>query len=118
MKPVVRPATADDIRKLYQRDAPRTVRAFAVDWHGELAAIAGVTIQRDVCTFFSDIRPDIDPPAMAIWRASVEIVNRIQAMKLPCIAIANPELPTSSAYLERLGFTYHGDSDEGRIYRL
>lgn len=110
------PVTAAHIVQFYGQPSDISMRAFSVFYHGELSAIAGVSMRHGWMTFFSDVNRDA--PKLAIWKASKEIVRRIKAMGIESLAVASPAIENSGQYLERLGFTYSHDSIDGKVYRL
>jgi len=114
----VRPAKLADILEFNGAPAGKTIKAFSIFWHGKLAAMAGITIEPGRLVFFSDVKEDIDPPKLTIWRASKYIVSRIKEMGVPVVAVANKEKKNSEQYLEKLGFTFIGEAGGERVYRL
>lgn len=112
----IRPATASDIQAFNKgQPAPHSVRAWAIDYHGELAAISGLAMTQPRM-FFMNVMPDLNPPKLTIWRVSLEIARRVRELQIPVIAIA--ETPEAGRYLERLGFTYTHTAPEGDYFHL
>lgn len=109
----IRPATASDIHEFYGRTTASSLRALAIEWNGGLAGIAGVTIEPNGFTFFSDMKPGIYPPKITIWRVAREIMEWVKTLRLPVGASTdNPH------FLDRLGFRFVGDFNEKKLYRL
>lgn len=113
----IKPTTADDVIAFNGKPSDKTIRAFSVWKDGQLACIAGVTIEPDKIVAFSDVRSH-NAPKLTVYRVARELMKRIKEMNLPAIAVANADLPNSQRFLASLGFTFVGDCEDGAIYQL
>lgn len=92
----LRPATRADIRAVEGMNPPMSVRAWAVDYHGEVAAVGGYGMTSMGMLAFSKI---IKPmPKVAIYRLMKEAMARMPK-NLVCQAD-----PGSGPFLEKLGW--------------
>lgn len=114
----IRPITSDDVLAFWGRFPDQTIRGYAVDYEGELACIAGVTVERRYAVVFSEIKEGINAPKVIIWRATNEIINKLKQLHITLVAVASADIPGSDKFLERLGFTYAGEYDGEKYYGL
>jgi hypothetical protein len=118
MKYQIRPAQAADIAAFSEFPLPRTIKALVVIYKGELAAIAGVTLENGLAEVFSHVKDGVDAPSITVWRCALQLIQWVKEQNLPAIAVASHDKPRSGAFLERLGFTYMGNWNNERTYRL
>lgn len=85
-----------------------------MEYDGELACVAGVTIRRTGLVFFSDIVGG-PYPAVTIFKVACWIVERVAEMNKPVMAIGDD---SSHNFLTRLGFLYCGTYFGQRYYKL
>lgn len=115
---VIRPITHDDILAFYGRGLRRTVKGWAIDLNGELAAICGVTIGGGPVVAFSEIKPDLDVPKITVWRTARDLMDRIEALGFKTVfALASPKIPGAPAFLARLGFIHDESSVRGEVFK-
>jgi hypothetical protein len=114
---LIRTATRQDIETLYPAFAAKSGRCWAVDYDGELAALAGVIREPLVMIAFSVTRPGLEVPPMTIWRTALKLWKNIRDIGVPVRAIADQSVPGSAAFLERLGFQYIRTSPVGDVYQ-
>jgi hypothetical protein len=114
----IRPATMGDLVTFYGRLPEKTVRAVAVLKEGEIACVAGVTIERGIVTAFSDVREGVTAPKITVWRVAKKIADYIRSLNLPVMAVSDPRLPCSDKFLESLGFTRVAECEEGVVFKL
>lgn len=103
---VIRPATAEDIEALYAGRLTKTVRAWAVDYRGKLACLAGIMIEQNRLTAFSEMVHDIAAPRSLIWKTAQKLVELITASGAPLLVVADDKHPNSFLFLKRLGFRF------------
>ena len=113
----IRPATQHDILEVYGHTIPNAHRAWAVDWEGKAACVAGVIFLNGNTMAFSSIIDGINPPAITIWRAAKELMDRIKSLGKPVTAICTGKFMNSGAFLERLGFNYKTTLSDGEVYQ-
>jgi hypothetical protein len=111
----IRTGTKEDIIALCGALPPYATRSWAAEVDGELAAVAGVQFTPTNAVVFSDINTELDLPKMTIWRGAVEMFNKIKELKRPLVAVCTDNYMNSPAFLERLGFEFHGNSEEGEV---
>lgn len=115
---IIRPIKSDDILAFYGHGLRRTVKGWAVDYNGDLAAICGVTIGRGPVVAFSEIRPGLDVPKITVWRTAKKLMQNIEDQGFKMVfALASPKLPGAPAFLERLGFVHDESSARGEVYK-
>lgn len=101
--PVIRPATLADVLDFYGVDPPHTVMAWAVEYRGKLACIAGVAIMPGVgAQAFSKVKPDVEAPKATILKTARKLLELIAATGLPFTA--QSETKQSGKFLRYLGF--------------
>lgn len=113
----IRPATAADIRHFSDKPCDKTIKAMVVLKDGEIAALSGITIERDRLVAFSDVK-NVDASKFTVWRVAKELMAFISKNNLPVFAMTDSTKPNSGKFLERLGFHYEGECEDGTIYRL
>jgi hypothetical protein len=104
-----RPATTADIMNIYGQLPGQTVRADVFEVDGSPAAIVGRYVEDGVIVLFSDIK--VSASKMTVWRRAKEIMA---GLTVPAVCVATPG---SEKFLERLGWSYLCDSDEGAVYQ-
>lgn len=114
----IRPTTQADIVAFSGHRSQKTIRAFTVLLDGEVTCIAGVTIEPDGVMAFSDLREGLQVPKMTIYRYAKQLADLIRGWGLPAAAVADPNRPNSDRFLERMGFCYIIDSEEGKVFGI
>lgn len=115
MKVEIRPATFADLQQFYDTNPGDTVRAVSVFADGELAAVAGVRIERGRLTAFSDIKEGITAPKITIWRTAKELMKHVTKTNAPLLAVCEDE--RACRFLERLGWKHLKSDDCGEVYQ-
>lgn len=110
----IRPATAADLEAFYGQRPQQTVKAVAVFQDGDLAAIAGVTIEPGFLVAFSDIKPGVTAPKMTYWRVAKEVMKFIG--NRPVVAGPSANHPNAARLLTKLGFV-RIESEHGEVYQ-
>lgn len=113
----VRTATGEDFEAISGGRPPYATRAWAVDHDGEVSAIAGVHLTPGGVLIFSDLKDGLDVPKLTIWRATLEVFEKIKNLKMPMFAVCTGEFMNSGPFLERLGFESHGVMEGMEVYR-
>lgn len=111
----IEPAKYEHFVEFYGHGPKQTCRAWTVKYDGEIAAIAGVTINRKSVVLFSDINSERDYPKTAIYKVGCYIVEHVSRMGLPVMAVGSEK---SRPFLEALGFYYLGKYQDQELYRL
>lgn len=124
----LRPLTKEDIEIFHEHaetnNIPhinpyaRTIRGWAIEEHGRLVCIAGVTIGDDYVEAFSDIMPGIQSSKRTIWKYAKMLADNIKALGLDPIAVAKADWPNSGKFLESVGFKSLGNMKSKNIYRI
>lgn len=114
---VIRPATRDDLTAICGKRPGSTFRAWVIEKEGKPIAAGGVVYEKPLIIGFSRIAADAQMKPQTIWRLTRKLWNNVMALGHPAIyAIADPELPTAPAFLERLGFKHIESDVRGEIY--
>jgi len=114
----IKPATRHDIKEFYGDTMRESCRAWSAFYDGKLAAIGGVSITRNLMLVFMEMRLESEVPDITIWRSALHIWEKIRKLNYPIMyAVADPNLSTAPAFLERLGFEHVESSARGEIYR-
>ena len=114
----IRPATRHDIKEFYGDSMRESCRAWSAFYDGELVSIGGVAITRNLMLVFMDMRLDCEAPDITIWRSSLEIWENIIGLGYNILyAVADNNMLTAPAFLERLGFEQIGFDEGKRIFR-
>ena len=92
----------------YGRMPPRSVRVWVLEHDGQVLGLAGYFMQDGKAVLFSDVREGV--PKMTIWRAALAFMKSLD-MPLVCEGTQK-----SAAFLERLGWVYVGDNDNGMVF--
>lgn len=100
----IRPATATNIVEFFPGGPQRSAYAWAIYYRGQLAGLAGVTLERGGAVAFCEAKTGIEAPKLAIWRTSKEIYRRMRELNLPMITAPDPCIKGSFNFLQRLGF--------------
>ncbi len=111
----IRNATEGDLLEFFDRLPPFSTRSWAVDYDGELACVAGVQFTPQNVLVFSDIK-DIDVPKLTVWRATLEVFEKIKKLNLPLAAVCTGEFLNSGEYLKKLGFMFHSKNEGMEVY--
>lgn len=104
-----RPAKASDIEAYFEKSAPQTVRARALEVNGKVVGVAGYYLQSGVAVVFSDNMEEI--PKIRIWREAKAIMDSIT---IPAICFGDDR---SGPFLKRLGWHFAGQTDVGDLYK-
>jgi hypothetical protein len=116
---VVRPATALDIERLYQKANDETLRAWVMDVDDEPAAIGGVSFTADGHPLiFSRLTDKIRPYKLAIFKGARLLLQRLALRRYPMFAVADPGEATSRNLLAYLGMKLVTCEGEYAIYRF
>lgn len=109
----IRPTIAEDFPAVCSRVNEKTVKAFTVVRDGEPVCIAGITIEPDGFTAFSDMKEGVTAPKMTIWKTAKLLADQLRELRLPALAQTD-----NGKFLESLGLEYMGETDNKKIYRL
>lgn len=113
----IRPAISNDIEELYGEKSPKSLKAKAIYKDNELAALAGLIIADNSCMAFCKIKDRESRNKVTIWRHARAIIRDIiSSTPAPVYAGAEPDIPNSGKFLERLGFRRVGEDSGIGIY--
>jgi len=113
----VRPATTEDIVNVVGENPPFAVRAWAVEYNDKVVSVAGVMFTRAGNIVFSDIVDADNIPNTVIWKATLDVWEKIQDTSKMLTAFCTGEYMNSGPYLERLGFRFIKKQDGMEVYR-
>lgn len=111
----LRPVRAGDYEAIYGEPLKHSIKGFVVTVDGEPRGIAGVAYVDGQVNAFSRGLPGI--PKKWIVRGVKLTLGMIEEMNCPVLAIADPEIPTSHAFLERCGFEHVTTNSQGEVFR-
>lgn len=118
-----RPARPADVEDWYEGPSPGTVRAYVVTLDGKVAGIAGLILpglgtRWGAVEAFSEMSPELEPYLRhpVVLGAIGRVIRLIRKSRVPVMAIADPNLPTSEPLLKRLGAVPIGRTDDGEVY--
>lgn len=101
----IRPATSQDISQFYEKNTTYATKAWAVDYNGALACVAGVELRPKQAVVFSGMIDGIDAPKLTIWRCARDLMDKIRGLNLPLlVAICDDRFINSPRFLRKLGF--------------
>lgn len=117
----IRPATRDDVARLVKEPLPYRARLLSIAEDGEPIVVGGLLFRPDgvwasVCVTDAGRRRPL-----ALHKAAVAMFRYARERGyLPVLALADPSVPRSAAWLERLGFreTEHAALDGRRVWML
>lgn len=105
-KPIIRPATAEDIM-IFNGGEPyqETVRAWVVEYKGELACIAGVArLNTNVLLAFSKVKEGTEAPDITVYKTALQLFDKIKALGLDVVANPEENITGAPRFLKHLGF--------------
>lgn len=106
----IRPAVFSDIGEIYPdlMSVPYSLRAWAIDLDGHVAALAGFIMQPGQPIAFSCLKPGLVAPKMLFMRTAREMLAIMQETRLPLVAIRSVDYGNSAKFLRALGFEPEG----------
>lgn len=107
----IRPTSYADIISFYGKPSDKTIKAFTVTKDGEIACIAGVTVEPQP-TAFSDVK-DVGASKFAIYRTAKLLAAKLMALGIPATATTS-----NGKFLASLGLSYAGEIEDKHIYLL
>lgn len=93
------------------------MKAFAAVLDDVPIAVSGVYYYPAQVVAFSKILPEHSHHKMALARGAKRVLELLKDINVPVLAIAEPDLPTAPAFLERCGFEYVKTTSQGRVYK-
>lgn len=88
-----------------------------VELGGEVVGIAGLSYHDEQMTAFSRMDDSLKAYPVTIMKVGKEIVDLIKKHGRNVMAIASVDEPGSDKFLERLGFVFVGETEQGRVYQ-
>ena len=117
-KPIIRTATLEDLNQFYGDARPSaSMRAIVVDIDGKIAGVAGLSYHDGQMTAFSKMDDMLRDYPVTIMKAGKRFIRLIESHGRNVMAIASVDEPGSDRFLERLGFTFVGEIEQGRVYQ-
>ncbi len=118
MKAEIFIAKNEDIISIYGKPLPYSGKAWIVRIEEKIVGIAGIYYQPKQAIMFSDmILNGLSVPKKLIWRTVKQLWENIKALGVPAVAVCSGEFMNSGVMLERLGFVYVRQDENGIIYR-
>lgn len=107
---VIRPASLADIQHFYG-NPPITMRAWAIEYGGALAGLAGYSLGPSSATVWMRMDPGIKAPPAAVVKASLRVVEAMRATGMTLTAFrdaSDSSVSNSSKFLRKMGFSLIG----------
>ena len=106
MRPVIRPATPDDIARFSDLQNKPSIRAWVAESpEGEIIGLGGVALFRGRWFGFVDLRDEMRPHKMLLMRAAIRFLKEMRRDGIRFIyAEVAPSEPGARTWLESLGF--------------
>jgi N-acetylglutamate synthase-like GNAT family acetyltransferase len=120
MKVETRWARSEDYLELPCGPEGVTRRGLALECDGSLLALASITVNRNAAVHMASaaIRPELRKHPKVLHRFALRALETARTIGVRNLhAIADPSIPRSQAWLERLGFTVVGEIPAGKVYR-
>jgi hypothetical protein len=115
--PNIRKATREDWLAFFGEPPKNSSRAIVGEVDGEIVGICGLRYNDGFMTAFSCLNDKGARYKFSIMKAGKMLLEMFKEHPGIIVALADPDIPTSSRFLERLGFMFMHDSEEGRVYR-
>lgn len=113
-----RPITATEVVAFFGARTPYTIKGLAFYIGGNLVGLGGVRRENGVWLAFSDIKKDVNVPAITIWRHARRVVKEIVSeMRAPVYAIVEKQNRLGRKWATGLGFQLHSEYDEVEVYK-
>lgn len=94
----------------------RSVRALTVELDGEPIAIAGVLYTAPL-QVFSIMDDKMRSFPVTIMKTAKRLRNILASYSQPLYALASDEEQNSDEFLQRVGFEFVGENEDGRFYQ-
>lgn len=114
---ILRPATKEDWVAFYGYPPRFTFKGLAAEQDGKTVGLTGLLFQRPYVLAFGNLSDPLRPFKTKIGLAVRWMIRAMKDHGRPVIAVANPEEPTASEMLERMGFRHVGQSPDGEVYQ-
>lgn len=117
-RPIIRTATAADLDEFYGDDRPSaSMRAIVVELDGKVAGVAGISYHGDQMTAFSKMHDVLKAYPVTIMKAAKRFTDILNKHGRNVFAIAACYEKGSDRFLQHVGFTFIGETSEGRVYQ-
>lgn len=111
-------ATAEDVAQYWGERPALTQRAQVGVLDGEVVAMWALVLTKTGVGLISDIRPELKHMKVTIHRTAKNFLRQAEALGFKDIqALADPDIPGSSRWIEALGFEFVCDTDDGELWR-
>lgn len=94
---------------------PHATRAWVAEHKGSTACVVGVEFQPGGAMAFSNIKEGLEVPKITIWRATLDLADKVKGLNIPINAVCNGDFLNSPKMLTKLGFTQH-QTMNGEVY--
>lgn len=108
----IKPITIADYVLFFGKQPESTIRGYCFYLDGEVVAVFGAVLSKDVTMLFSDVKKEINVPKITIWRWAKKALGWIDDMRQPLYATSE----SSGKFLNSLGFRFHSDTKYGKLY--
>ena len=112
-------ATAADIDAYYGTRLHESLRAYVIFMNGEPMALIGIARHKTYSRMFSEFKPEFREhlQCVTILRTIKKAMQFVKESRVPVIAVAQSDEPTSRSILKRLGFRYWKSTPVGEAYQ-
>ena len=117
-KPIIRSATSADLDQFYGEDKPSvSMRAIVVEIDGKVAGIAGMSYHDNQMVAFSKMDDELRKYPVTIMKAAKRFAGIMNKYGRNVFAIASCHEKGSDRFLKRVGFSFIGETEAGRVYQ-
>ena len=115
-RPTLRQARAEDFLAVYGELPFHSVLAWVGEADGVVLGIGGLAFHRGAPSYlFLQLRPECRRFPKFMVRCCLDVLSQLRGK--PANAIADPDQPRASLFLERLGLRYMGEAGGAKQYR-
>lgn len=116
-KPVIRGINTEDILSFNNGELYKeSLRGLTAEIDGRPVAIAGI-LHTSPLQVFSTMRDEMRQYPVSIMKMAVALKSIMKTYECDLLAIADENESNSDAFLQRLGFVFIGENDNGRFYK-
>lgn len=108
----LRPITINEYILFFKEEPKRTIRGYSFFLNGHIVAVFGALLSKDGTMLFSDMKKELDIPAILVWRWAKRALSLINDMRQPLYATSQK----SGRFLNSLGFVFRGNTKSGKLY--
>lgn len=116
-KPVIRGINTNDVLSFNNGELYKeSMRGLTAEINGRPVAIAGI-LHTTPLQVFSTMRDEMRQYPVSIMKMAKSLTGIMKDYDSDLLAIANEKESNSDAFLQRLGFVFIGENDNGRFYK-